>query len=380
MARFRLYAPHIRCFYFDRGGIEVRNWDSLVSFSAKAELLPNLVGFYSSSLNLEMISAFLPQSTQHIVIEGAHRLMSFARALEMAAQTCTGTCSLEFFPQSRNQVDPDMAQPSPLYNFNFMSMFQNLHALTSTPMMLESPVLQLVAQLPSLSKLVIQDYEDGTHWRLSSHMQLPKDSFPALAILCIQFSNTRDAKKFWELMPPIGLKILSLAVRSVDDDDGGLQFIPALCRASPELGCLRLALPGMDDTDEEEEIYMVGKETFEKLAGLDLGIDFSLIHAMLNFDAAWANIASAWNGLVRINCLHQPTSIKDLMLLSSSLPRIESLRCDFDLEGEAYSAESGWMPVGTPKFFPNLKELTIKQFKLDRVALSPQYRLSDLAR
>ncbi|KAG8698401.1 hypothetical protein FRC09_007250 [Ceratobasidium sp. 395] len=384
MIRFRFHAQYIKYFgTFGNNEVEVYNWDSLAQISAKVELLPNLATISCRPCDLDVIFIFLSRSTQEISITEVLCPISSARLVERAACISPGICTLRLYPQPLDPfltLDLDLDQlPLVVRGYASISKFSNLRALMSTPAMLEPPILRLIAQLPNLSSLIISPYQRGIYFDFSLSTRLPEDSFPALNVLRIPFTTSHDIKKFWELIPLAKLKSLFLDIESVSNDDS-LAFISTLCQASHLITRLELTFPYIDDEDEGDEPYAIEEGGFEYLLGLSLGNSFSLRHAMFEFDGAWARIADSWKGLTHIDCIHQPTSLDDLMLLSLSLPKLKSVRCDFDLEGAVRSVKRDWMPIGTLPFYPCLEELIFKQFKLVKVTASDKYNLSDLAR
>ncbi|KAG8682056.1 hypothetical protein FRC08_015210 [Ceratobasidium sp. 394] len=237
-------------------------------------------------------------------------------------------------------------------------------------MIIQSPVLELVAQLPCLECLVVYTIYPGAKWDPSRCQQLPPGSFPALESLTAELRSPHDAKRFWELIPLPNLKELELDM-GPSTDDNELQFIPTLCRGSPQITSLQLRFRGL------EEPHVISSEMFEHLACLPLKETFSLDSAILDFVGAWVRVASAWPHLKTIYCLDQPTNLDHLLLLCSNLPDLKYINCDLDLEDAAQTIECNWRPDGRPAFYSNLAGLTIKQFEV-REAM--QYNLTEVAR
>ncbi|KAG8718958.1 hypothetical protein FRC09_011837 [Ceratobasidium sp. 395] len=244
--------------------------------------------------------------------------------------------------------------------------------------MLEPPLLKLIAQLPNLSTLnITPNYREYLNCSLST--RLPEGSFLALNKLWVPCTTFQSIKKFWQFIPLSKLETLALAIQSVSNDDD-LIFIPTLCQASPRITGLSLSFPFVDDRAEEQEPYLIGEEEFESLLGLALESKFILRYAMFESDSAWARIANSWKGLTNIDCRYQPTSLDELTLLCSSLPKLKTICYDFDLEGAAGSVEHDWTPVGPRPVYPCLEELELTQLKLVEVMASREHSLSDLAR
>ncbi|KAG9090132.1 hypothetical protein FRC06_001203, partial [Ceratobasidium sp. 370] len=309
----------------------------------------------------------------HVSVQGSHRSSFSATFLAGIARTCPGIRLLDFHPKLHEPANTVVAQSKLLRDFAALPSFQNLRFLISTPVILQSPVLELVAQLPCLKRMTIQPNYPGANWDPSSCQQLPPGSFPALDTLVLSLGTSRDANRFWELIPLPNLKDLDLTMESVANDNE-LQFIPTLCRASPQITSLQLSFPAFN------EPHGISARMFEHLARLPLDRIFSLECAILDFEGAWFDIADAWPHLKMIRCLDQPTGLTDLLYLSSSLPGLEYVKCDLDLEQAARTVQYNWRPAGQPPFFPNLTDLIIKQFELRELVRDPEGNLGSVAR
>ncbi|KAG8736611.1 hypothetical protein FRC10_009128 [Ceratobasidium sp. 414] len=369
MTRFRFYAPYIKMLGAYGDELEVCNWGLLVSFSQATELLSNLVELNCSLYDLELFSTFLSLSTKRIKVFGTHCSTFSARLLEAVMRACPGIHSLDFHPELHGPADNLTARNKLLQGFTFLSSFQDLRALRSAPMILQSPVLELVAQLPCLKCLTVQPNHTGANWDPSLCQQLPPGSFPALDTLTLELGNSHDAKKFWELIPLPNLKGLDLSLRSVPSDDE-LSFIPTLCQASPQITSLQLDFPAWGEPHE------IGTEVFEHLARLPLDQTFSLEGAILDFEDAWVKIATVWPHLKKVSCIDQSAGLDDLLFLSSNLPQLKYVKCDLDLEEATLTVTYGWRPDGQPPFYPGLMDLVIKRFELRELML---YNLGDVA-
>ncbi|KAG8745083.1 hypothetical protein FRC10_008935 [Ceratobasidium sp. 414] len=374
MTRFRFYAPYIKMLGAYGDELEVCNWDLLLSFSQATELLPNLVELNCSLYDLELFSTFLSHSTKRIKVFGGHCSTFSARLLEAVVRVCPGIYSLDFRPELRGPADTITARNELLQGFTFLASFQDLRALRSAPMILQSPVLELVAQLPYLKRMAIEPFYIREYWDPSLCQQLPPGSFPALDPLTLGLGSFRDAKKFWELIPLPNLKELDLTMELATNDNE-FPFIPTLCQASPQITSLQLHFfpPGL-------EPHEINADMFEHLARLPLDRIFSLEYAILDFENAWTSVVDAWPHLERFCCLDQPADLNDLLFLSSHLPELKHLTCDFDLEDAARTVKYNWRPDGKPPFYPNLTGLTIKQFELRELIRGPEYHLGDVAR
>ncbi|KAG9114059.1 hypothetical protein FRC07_007698 [Ceratobasidium sp. 392] len=377
MARFWIHAPYIKGFRFSSRTADICDWESLEIYAKKKELLPNLIDFHCSPVDLEVVSVFLSRSTKCITTQEKHCSKTSAGLIIAAARTCPGLCSLEFYPQPHEQGTSQL-----LYIFDFvcLSAFKSLRTLISTPVILQDAILQVVAQLPELSRLVIQDFGIATEWNPPLRTKLSGDyNFPALEDLSIPFANSRDIKKFWELVPLSKLETLLLNIHDVGPGKNPQDFIKTICQASPLIENLQLLFPEVDPADEDEEPFAITEATFEYMAELPLDEIFILHHAMLDFDDAWVAVVCAWDGLTRIECLHQPTTLEDLIFLSSKLPNLKTIKCDLDLEDEAPGIKHNWVPDGQP-FYPSLTSLVVKRFELKDIVTSLRYTLSDTAR
>ncbi|KAG9093822.1 hypothetical protein FRC06_011368 [Ceratobasidium sp. 370] len=363
MTRFHFYAPYIKVLRVPiHRAVEVYNWKPLTTYSKKNELLPNLIKLECEEFDLQTISIFLSSSTQTLTIDGptgkysddsddsggpqvSHQGLDMAstrQLLEHTAQKCPNLHSLEFHPESSEIVDT----PTSLQTFTFLSSFKHLRHLVSTPVVIQSAALQLVAQLPNLSTLSIKPNECSGHWDPSLCELVPASGFPALSDLTLLLEEPQDTKQFWELIPFRALKNLDLAITSRSRYDEP-EFIPVLCQTSPLISRLRLAFGRWALT--------ITADMFEHLARLPIE-SCSLVRAKLDFEGAWAKIAGSWPSLKSIEC-SQSADLDDIFFLSSNLPNLENLDCSFDLERAARRVESNWMPVGRPPFYPNLRHL-----------------------
>ncbi|KAG8729166.1 hypothetical protein FRC10_004195, partial [Ceratobasidium sp. 414] len=363
MTRFHFYAPYIKVLRVPIGdhATDIVNWEPLAAYSKNNELLPNLVKLECEEFDPHTVSVFLSSSVQKVTVGGPSGedsdgsdsdsdvplvprkvldITSTAQLLEYTAQKCPDLHSLEFHPESDEIVDT----PTYLQTFTLLSSFKHLRRLTSTPMLLESAALQLVAQLPSLDTLSAEPNEHSGHWNPSLCEQVPAGGFPALNDLTLCLEGPWDAEKFWELIPLQALKTLALTIDSYPDDNES-RFIPVLCRASPLITGLTLRFSGWG--------HRITADTFEYLARLPIE-SYSFPSTSFNFGNAWAKIAGSWPNLRSIKG-YPSVDLDDLLFLSSNLPKLEFIECDFDLYSAARKVESNWLPVGRPPFYPNLK-------------------------
>ncbi|KAG8693465.1 hypothetical protein FRC08_009095 [Ceratobasidium sp. 394] len=376
MKRFRFYAPYIKVLrvpiqYY---AADIDNWEPLVVYSKNNELLPNLVELECEEFDLQVISVFSSGSTQQITIKrppGADSddsdsddsdepevprkgldITGTRQFLEHAAYKCPNLRSLEFHPESNEIID----MPTLLQTFTFFSNFKDLRRLVSTPVVLESDALRLIAQLPSLNTLSIRPNECSRYWNSSLCEQVPAGSFPALGDLTIRLGTPRAAGRFWELIPLHTLKNLDLAITSPSVQDAS-DFIPVLCRTSPLITALKLKANGWS--------FKITADMFEHLARLPIE-SFSFLGVRLNFRGAWAKVAGAWPNLKSLKC-SESASLDDLLFLSSKLPKLEDIDCHFDFESAADTVGKDWMPAGRPLFYPNLKHLSPLSSNLTRL-------------
>ncbi|KAG8735389.1 hypothetical protein FRC10_010669 [Ceratobasidium sp. 414] len=172
MTRFHFYGPYVKVLRVPirKNVAKIDNLELLVTYSKNNKLLPNLVELECEEFDLHTISVFLSSSTQKVTISGpsgkdsvgsdpgasddpdvpqvprkAQDTSSTVQLLEYTAQECPNLRSLEFHPESDEIVDA----PTSLQTFTILSGFKHLRSLTSTPVVLESAALQLVAQLPN---------------------------------------------------------------------------------------------------------------------------------------------------------------------------------------------------------------------------------------
>ncbi|KAG8709303.1 hypothetical protein FRC08_018423, partial [Ceratobasidium sp. 394] len=372
MSRFHFYAPYIKTLLVPSPHmmIETHNWEPLVAYSKDNELFPNLVEFFCAEFHPQALSAFLPRdSTCKVTIESPcypkHLDMADTKKnLEHIALQCPGLYSLEFHPESDTTTDDLMLM-------HVLSSFKNLGHLVSTPTILHSAALQVVAQLPCLHTLSIDSYFSG-YWDSSSCEQVPVGGFPALSNLMLRLRNSQDAKQFWEFIP---LGMLKKLVLTIEDPDDEFEFISTLCRTSPQITDLVIKFGKFEKY--RRQVYKMSADVFEHLARLPIE-SCSFKKTELEFEGAWVRVAGAWQNAKSIEFLHQPTSLEDLFVLSSSLPHLKSIGCKFDLAHAAFTVGPNWSPVGQPPFYSGSLNLTSSQAHLMKIAYGPE--LTGLAR
>ncbi|KAG8717472.1 hypothetical protein FRC09_014226 [Ceratobasidium sp. 395] len=194
---------------------------------------------------------------------------STSKVFQHIAQECPNISQLEFCCELDELADGNNTEDSSLRTFASLSTgFQNLWSLVSSPVIIQSSALQMLARLPNLTNLWIRAQSDTTPWNSSLCEQLPPSSFPALKSLRIDLETCRDVKRFWELIPLANLEWATVSIASTSEV--GDEFIPTLCRASPHLKSLGLEFSSQSDLDEDGEIHMVPLNTFEHLARLPL--------------------------------------------------------------------------------------------------------------
>ncbi|KAG9080718.1 hypothetical protein FRC06_006225 [Ceratobasidium sp. 370] len=350
MSRFHLYAPYIEVLEVPGGFyiLEINNWEPLVEYSKDNKLLPNLAEIKCEKFDPDPLSVFLP-STRKLTIDSSTQLnMADAQQLlEQTANLCPGLHSLEFYPETVKRTGTALLS----HTFASLSSFKDLRHLVSTPVVIQSKALQLVAQLPHLNTLSIGLNEGDTHWDSSSCEPVPAGGFPALTDLTLHLDKIRDAMRFWELVPLGKLKRLNLAL-SADDDESPL--ISTICMASPRI--TQLGLTFVDYRKWSEWFYEISADMFEYLARLSL-VCYAFDRAKFDFEDAWAKVAGAWPNLRFINCLIQSTTLEDLVFLSSNLPKLEAIECGLCLDDAVGAVETDWLPVGQPSFYPQLRHL-----------------------
>ncbi|KAG8729479.1 hypothetical protein FRC10_003862 [Ceratobasidium sp. 414] len=391
MARFHFYAPYIKV--LRNNGVKIDNLEPLAAYSKNNELLPNLVGLECQGIDLHTSSIFLSGLTREVTIgrpltedsadsdlddpadpsdsDGSDGsdvpkvprkglgTASTRQLMERAAHKCPNLRSLEFYPEYNKITDPATS----LQTFSSFSSFKHLRRLVSTPAVIQSTALQLIAQLPNLHTLSIEPSGHSGHWDPSLCEQIPAGSFPALTDLTLRLKESRDAKQFWELVPLRALKNLSLTIIA-PSDNGEPQFIPALCRSSPLITKLKLKF---------RRVHTITADVFEHLARLPIE-SCSFVRASLDFEGAWAKIAGSWPELRFIKCSHKSARLDDLLLLSSSLPKLENIYCHFDLDYAAINVKSNWLPAGRPPFYPNLKHLNPTPSNFTGVTYGREFR------
>ncbi|KAG8691122.1 hypothetical protein FRC08_010270 [Ceratobasidium sp. 394] len=377
MSRFHFYAPFIKKLSFDSyfDSVELVSWEPLINYSQKTEILPNLVEFVCWKADLHPLYVFTSGSTELIYFFGSLDVPLVGKLLTHVAKKSPRVRELQFYSESSHLIDSINAIPPQA--FDPLSTFHNLRRLTSSTEILHSHALNPLAQLPNLTELQIEDYYSSGP-SLLLREQLPAGSFPSLGTLYIDFGTPHDVKKFWELVPLKALNKVHISIQSTKHTDQ-LLFIASLCQGSPRIR--ELGINFSEEPEDDEDIYNLQADTFEYLGRLPLDRSLSLGSAKLEFDDAWNRITMFWPDLREFRCIHQTMRLKDLKLLSASLPNLCRLECDFDLANAASVIEPGWQPTGHPPFYPNLHELTIKSFDLKESVRADQARgLSDLAR
>ncbi|KAG8730192.1 hypothetical protein FRC10_003000 [Ceratobasidium sp. 414] len=352
MSRFHFYAPYIKVLDVPIGSYAaaIDNWKPLAEYSKDNELLPNLVELRCETFDPQALSVFLLPSTRKLTIDPPEDsgkgldTASTKQLLERTAHLCPSLRSLEFHPKT--------TAPTPPETLTLLSSFKDLRRLVSTSVVLQPATLRLIAQLPHLDTLSIGSTADGGHWDSSSCEQVPPGGFPRLRDLTITLKNPQDAMQFWELIPLRTLTKLDLTILVAERDES--PFIPTLCRASPQIAELRLRI------GEPEEVYKISADMFEHLACLPIE-SCSFDGAKLEFEGAWTKIANSWPNLRSIECLPQQADHEDLLFLSSNLPKLESIKCNLDLNYAADALDSDWSPVERPSFYPQLRHLTLYQ-------------------
>ncbi|KAG8759148.1 hypothetical protein FRC12_009837 [Ceratobasidium sp. 428] len=385
MSRFHIYAPFIKNVHVDSSyaeSLEVHDWEPLISYAQTTQLLPNLVEFNGSQRDLWPCLIFLSGSTRVVKIrKGTDSFGNIptGKILGHIANQRPNIFELEFHCQL-DEPDGDYVEDALLQTFAPLSAgFQNLHYLVSSPLILQPAALRPLARLPNLTYLSARAESNTLPWDSSSFNQLPSNSFPALKGLSLELETCRDMRRFWELIPLTNLERVTVSVASTNDVED--EFVPTLCRASPNIKSLVLALPRQAGLDEGHgQIYRIPLNMFEHLARLPLEDIFSLISAKLDFDNAWVRIAATWPALREISCLRQPMRLDELLHLSISLPNLCRVQCDFDLEHAVRAVGRNWQPSGDVPSCPSLRYLTITTTHLREHASSFNYDLSDLAR
>ncbi|KAG9080717.1 hypothetical protein FRC06_006224 [Ceratobasidium sp. 370] len=354
MSSFHFYAPYIEVLEVPNvPGIE--NWEPLVEYSKDNELLPNLAEITCERFDPDALSPFLPSTRKlTIVLTYARKCLDMTetqRILEHTANLCPGLRSLEFYPRTTKTTEtPALSQ-----TFASLSSFKDLRHLASTPAVIQSNALQLVARLPHLDTLSIRSYENGGRWDSSLCEKVSPGGFPTLTDLTLHLDTPGDAMRFWELVPLGKLKKLDLTLLARDDES---PFISTICTASPRI--TKLGLKFVDSKRWSDWFYKIRADMFEYLARLPLE-SYSFDRAKFDFEDAWAKVAGAWRNLRSIRCLIQSTKLEDLVFLSSNLPKLEAIECDLDLHHALSAVETYWSPVGQPSFYPQLRHLAFNQ-------------------
>ncbi|KAG9073958.1 hypothetical protein FRC06_011032 [Ceratobasidium sp. 370] len=357
MSRFHFYAPYIKVLEVsdELYTPEIHNWGPLVEYSKDNKLLPNLAEITCEKFDPDALSPLLP-STRKLTIDPTYAqkrldMTETQRILEHTANLCPGLRSLEFYPRTtKTTKTPALSQ-----TFASLSSFKDLRRLASTPAVIQSNALQLVARLPRLDTLSIRSCGNGRRWDSSLCEKVSPGGFPALTDLTLHLDTPGDATRFWELVPLGKLKKLDLTLLARDDES---PFISTICTASPRI--TKLGLKFVDSKKWSQWFYKISADMFKYLARLPLE-SYSFDRAKFDFEDAWARVAGAWRNLRSIKCLIQSTKLEDLVFLSSTLPKLEAIECDLDLHHALDAVETYWSPVGQPSFYPQLRHLAFNQ-------------------
>ncbi|KAG9126404.1 hypothetical protein FRC07_003553 [Ceratobasidium sp. 392] len=300
-------------------------------------------------------------------------------ALAQLASLNPNIRELELSPAADGLCHLVLVESIPPMAFASLSKFQTLQSLVASPAILHYNALEMIAQLPKLASLQICNKGEYPPCR-GFHLlhQLPSGSFPSLVTLDISLDSSQDTEKFWRLIPLGMLTKIYLGIQSAGRGTDILRLIASLCSGSPLVKELTLEL---DYPEDDTEFYSLHPDTIEHLGHLSMIRSFDITHARFDSDGFWGNVAKTWSSLREFDCINQNMRLKDLILLSASLPNLCKLECDFDLVDMVGTVEHGWEPVGRPTFYPGLKKLVIKPFKLKQLALSDRpYDLDDSAR
>ncbi|KAG8794139.1 hypothetical protein FRC12_000409 [Ceratobasidium sp. 428] len=378
MARFHFYAPFIKVLFFD-SPLEIEDWDPLITYSQKIKLLPNLVTLECWEPDLQVLSMSLSDSTR-IIHFSQHPISLTRNTLAFIASRCSTIRELCLHPMaSKQDVVHLTVEDIPQQLFTPISEFRELRTLSTNTAVLQSHALKLISQLPNLVDLHISDgFLLGARPNLRLSHALPANAFPSLRTLRIVLDTFQDVKRFWDLIPLKMLSEVCISIKSASSNDQA-QFIPSLCHGSPQIRGLSLTFPSESG---DGNLYSIQADMFECLRNLPLDRFFSVSCAKLDFENAWDQVAASWPLLGDIRCTDQPARVQDLMMLSTKLPSLSSVRCDFDLTHMASVIERGWQPIGDPTRYSKLEQLiVIRLVELQELASeSSPYDLYDLAK
>ncbi|KAG8794138.1 hypothetical protein FRC12_000408 [Ceratobasidium sp. 428] len=384
MARFHFYAPFIKTFWLSSCQVllEAEDWHTLTTYSQKTKLLPNLITFTCWKPDPQAFSVFLSDSTR-IIHSGQHYTSLAGGVLARIASGSPAIHELKLYPTPDEEVAHSAIEDIAQQMFAPMSEFRQLRTLTTGTAMLQPCALQLISRLPNLVELRIEPVWPNRSARFNSPLShaLPEDAFPSLRALRVAFDTSQDVKRFWDLIPLKALTEVYIMVRLASSNNQA-PFIPSLCRGSPQIRGLHLEFPAVesDGGDSNEAIYGIQADMFEYLGKLPLDRFLSLTFAKFDFENAWNGIAVAWPCIGEIRFPHQPARIEHLMTLSTNLPNLTIVECDFDLAHMVSVVEHNWQPIGDLTRYPKLKQLTIQSGKLKELAYNKYHRLYDSAR
>ncbi|KAG8719672.1 hypothetical protein FRC08_002271 [Ceratobasidium sp. 394] len=382
MSRFHFYAPFIKKLSLDSysHALELDSWEPLATYSRTTEILPNLVEIVCWKINLASLSVFLSSSTQVGNLRVELPYSEVGELLALIARRSPQIRELEFYPEMGSSIKTGSVENFLLSPFASLSKFYHLRRLGSSTAILQPHALQLVAQLPNLTDLRLCADSFGSNCSLLLDHQLPANAFPSLVTLDIDLETSQDVKKCWELIPLQALNEVQIFIQAASGGDQS-QFIPALCRGSPQIRELQISFFKQFNDDDGVDIHHIQATMFEHLRCLPLDRVFSIAYAKLDLNDAWVKVAASWPYLREFRCLHQTMRLEDLKMLSASLPNLCKLECDFDLEHAADTVGREWEPTGYLPFYPHFRELIIKHFDLKELAYTDDpCDLNDLAR
>ncbi|KAF8597489.1 hypothetical protein BDV93DRAFT_527371, partial [Ceratobasidium sp. AG-I] len=230
--RFNIYAPWVqRLEVFKRlTAYTFRYSRRLIEIIAKQPLLPNL---HALSLHTEvkiasedyesLIELFVCPSLTEIrhtsddYVELYLRPSSAHLLMQKISDVCPGLQKLEFFPDtekfSKGVYSELVSSPNAAFP-RCLAGLSSLQSFSSTVVILEPGVLQVLGSLPLLESLSILDYnsEGPRPPPLDEHFQVPDTWFSALRSLQIHDLNPRDISAIWA-QPPLVQNLLSIIIR-----------------------------------------------------------------------------------------------------------------------------------------------------------------------
>ncbi|KAF8593170.1 hypothetical protein BDV93DRAFT_549617 [Ceratobasidium sp. AG-I] len=251
LARFNTYAPLIQKFQLNIDvDADLPNWAMLLANVPARPLLPNLrvliVGAQGSredgSRVEKCVNALLCPTLSDIrTMWGCDRFMDPIQAAGLLlgmARICPNLSKLRLLAR-HSEYPSDLDSLGTYFKTALLisiSRFQNLRILSTSSVVLDPDILQLLGNLPHLEALTAASPPTSgmSDDQLSiSNYALPIHSFPALRHLKIYFIPSTVVSKLWQTAPLVQ-NLVSVAVIFMHDSIESISnLICDICRGSP---------------------------------------------------------------------------------------------------------------------------------------------------